>query len=180
MVVGRDKKWALRSIKDRVLMRIGSWLNQCLSLSVMAIFIKFILQEIPIYPMSCFLFPSSFCKELEALFNRYWWGKGNLKRGIHWSSWEALCESKEGGGLGFRSLSKLNIALLAKQDRHLMNNLDSLVARVIKAKYYPTTSFMESKLGHTPSYLWRSIWASNELLRMGCRWCVGDGFAISI
>lgn len=37
------------------------------------------------------------------------------KRGIHWCTWASLFELKENEGLGFRDLSKFNIALLAEQ-----------------------------------------------------------------
>lgn len=80
-----------------MLERIRGWANRCLSQGGKVVFFKSILQAIPIYPMSCFLFPSLFCKEIEAILCRYWWGKARLKRGILWSGWEALCDSKEVG-----------------------------------------------------------------------------------
>lgn len=125
--------------------------------------------------MSCFIFPSSFCKDLESLVGRYWWGKSNLQRGIRWCAWKGLCAPKELGGLGFRDFSKMNIALMAKQDWHLLTNPDSLVAHVLKAKYHPSSSFMEASLGNNSSYLWRSLWACKGLLNMGCSRLVGDG-----
>ncbi|KAK5776456.1 hypothetical protein PVK06_044415 [Gossypium arboreum] len=86
----------------------------------------------------------------------------------------------EVGGLGFRSLSKLNIALLAKQGWRLLKSSDSLVARVLKAKYYSTTIFTGSELGNQPSFMWRIVWEAKGLLRMGCGWQVGNGSSVSI
>ncbi|KAK5820259.1 hypothetical protein PVK06_025305 [Gossypium arboreum] len=37
------------------------------------------------------------------------------KRGIHWCDWKKLCECKKDVGLGFKDLSKFNLALLAKK-----------------------------------------------------------------
>ncbi|XP_074364631.1 putative mitochondrial protein AtMg00310 [Apium graveolens] len=36
-------------------------------------------------------------------------------KGIRWLSWEKMCNAKEGGGLGFKELSKFSIAMLEKQ-----------------------------------------------------------------
>ena len=52
--------------------------------------------------------------------------------------------------------------------------------RVLKAKYYPSTSFLNAKLGHNPSFTWRSFWNSREVLQLGLQWRVGDGKHISI
>ncbi|KAH1055992.1 hypothetical protein J1N35_034057 [Gossypium stocksii] len=99
---------------------------------------------------------------------KFWWQKGRGKRGIHWCSWENLCCLKENGGLGFHNLRQFNIALLAKH------------AKVLKAKYYPQSNFLEAWLGNIPSFTWKSIWASKELLQDGLCWRVGNGKEISI
>lgn len=49
-------------------------------------------------------------------------------------------------GLGFRSFGKFNVALLVKQGWRLIKNIESLLARVFKAKYYPRTDFLNSNL----------------------------------
>jgi hypothetical protein len=55
--------------------------------------------------------------------------------------------SKTAGGLGFRDLIMFNKALLAKQCWRLIQNLDYLIFQIIRAKYYPNSSFLESELG---------------------------------
>jgi hypothetical protein len=79
---------------------------------------------------------------------------------IHWMSWEKMGLSKaKGGGLGFQDLTLFSKALLAKQGWRLMKNPDSLIARILKVKYYPNSSFLDSSLGSRPSCAWRSIFA---------------------
>lgn len=117
--------------------------------------------------MACFLLPKPFCSELEGVMAKFWWQKGPGKKGIHWCSWKQLSESKEMRGLRFRDLSKFNIALLAKQWWRLFNYLDSLLARVMKAKYYSNVDFLNSSLENLPSYTWKSIWAAKGLLSDG-------------
>ena len=48
--------------------------------------------------------------------------------------------------MGFRKIHIFNLALLAKQGWRLLSNPSSLVARVFKARYYPTISFISEKL----------------------------------
>ncbi|KAA3457419.1 reverse transcriptase [Gossypium australe] len=88
--------------------------------------------------------------------------------------------SKDEGGLGFRNMTQFNISLLAKQGWRLLNCPDSLVAKVFKGKYFPDKNFLEARLGNSSSYVWRSIWATRDVLRKGMIWRVGTGQDISI
>ncbi|KAA3478618.1 reverse transcriptase [Gossypium australe] len=151
-VVGRKKRESFQNLKDKITQRIGQWSTRYLSQGGKEVFIKSVLQSIPTYAMMCFLLPKTFCGELESLFAK-WWQHGKNKMGIHWCKWSFLCRAKEDGGLGFRDMSKFNISLLAKQGWRLMTNVDSLVARVLKAKYYPHYQFLNSRLRNTSSIL---------------------------
>ncbi|XP_028119122.1 uncharacterized protein LOC114316623 [Camellia sinensis] len=82
--------------------------------------------------------------------------------------------------MGFRSLKAFNKALLAKQGWRLLSVPDSLVARILKAKYYPHTTFLQANVGSNPSFTWRSIFNARPLLEVELRWRVGDGRSIQI
>ena len=47
------------------------------------------------------------------------------------------------GGMGFRDLNTFNLVLLAKQGWKIQQNPNSLVHRVLKAKYFTGSSFRE-------------------------------------
>jgi hypothetical protein len=97
-----------------------------------------------------------------------------------WMRWEKMGLSKRKGGLGFRDLELFNLALLAKQGWRLLQHPESLMAQVMRAKYYPTTDFLSATLGPRPSYAWRSIFQSQRLLKEGLVWRVGNGESIKI
>ncbi|WCJ21653.1 RNA-directed DNA polymerase (reverse transcriptase)-related family protein [Euphorbia peplus] len=114
------------------------------------------------------------------MLNRFWWKSSGSDSGIHWKNWTRLCVPKNRGGMGFRDIHIFNLALLAKQGWRLLQHPNSLVARVLKAKYYPTSNFLHASLGHNPSYVWRSILNGRAVLERGLRYKVGNGASIDI
>ncbi|KAA3467670.1 reverse transcriptase [Gossypium australe] len=164
-VVGKRKKESFQNIRDKVNQRIEQWSTRFLSQGGKEIFIKSVLQAIPTYAMICFLLPKSLCGELENIFAKHWWQHGKKKKGIHWCQWKFMCCSKEEG---------------AKQDWRIINNENSLVTQVLKAKYFPKNHFLNSSLENTSSYTWKSIWATKDILKKGLVWRVGTGNNISI
>lgn len=54
------------------------------------------------------------------------------------------------------------------------------MAKVFKAKYYPNSNFLGSKLGHNPSFFLRSIFSAKLILGKGARWKIRNGFDILI
>ncbi|KAL5830936.1 hypothetical protein ACOSQ4_016290 [Xanthoceras sorbifolium] len=98
---------------------------------------------------------------------------------MHWASWDKLCCHKKDRGLGFRNLFLFNKALLAKQAWHLIVNPDSLVAQVLRNKYFPNNSFLQVSSSNS-SFLWHSILWGRKLIEQGSRWCIGGGQSVSI
>ena len=80
-----------------------------------------------------------------------------------------MCKSKFHGRMGFRDLQAFNLAMLAEQGWQILTNPNSIVARVFKAKYFPHDDILSSEKGCSPSYAWRSIHNSLEVIWMGIR-----------
>jgi hypothetical protein len=72
------------------------------------------------------------------------------------------------------------MAMLAKQGWRMLNSPDSLCAKVLKAKYFPTTSILEAKPMAGMPYSWRSILKGVQLMKEGIIWRVGDGANINM
>ena len=63
-----------------------------------------------------------------------------------------LSERKSQGEVGFQKLHKFNIALLRKQSWRLLTKPKSLIAKVLKTRYFPSCSVLDASLGSNPSY----------------------------
>ncbi|XP_057790846.1 uncharacterized protein LOC131007953 [Salvia miltiorrhiza] len=89
-LVRRKKKEIYQYLRDRLWGRIQGWNGKKLS-------------------------KAGLTDELERILNSFWWGNnGGVGKGIKWMKWERLCIDKKLGGLGFRSLQLLNLAMLGK------------------------------------------------------------------
>ncbi|KAL8167727.1 LOW QUALITY PROTEIN: hypothetical protein V2J09_009226 [Rumex salicifolius] len=155
------------------------WKAKSLSRAGKEVLIKSVVQAIPTCAMSCFAFPDSLCIEIEQLMSKFWWVNGD-KGSDHWMRWKHLCVLKSSGGLGFRNMTNLNIALLARQRWRLIREPSSLIAQILNAKYHPHTEFLEAEMGKYPSYIWRSLLRGREVLKQGLLWSVGNGASINI
>ncbi|XP_058783747.1 uncharacterized protein LOC131658475 [Vicia villosa] len=180
-MIGRSRKDTFKYIKDRVWKKINSWSSRSLSQAGRETLIKSVLQAIPSYIMSIFLLPSSLSDEIEKMMNSFWWGHNRIRgKGLNWLSWDKLSIPKRDGGMGFRNLSAFNYAMLGKQAWSIMTNPDKLVTKLFKARYFPNRVFMDSGIGHNPSYVWRSLWSSKFVIRSGHKGSIGSGDNIPV
>ena len=103
-----------------------------------------------------------------------------MERKLAWIAWENICIPKADRGMGFKDLKAFNLALLAKQGWRIIQNPDSLLHRVLKAKYFKSTSFLEAQLGSNPSYTWRSLMEAKSIVERGMRWSIGNGRSVNV
>ena len=137
-------------------------------------------QAILTYSMSMFKILKKNCDNINSVLAKYWWGQTWDEKKIHWIKWGKLCKLKDRGGMGFRNIHAFNLIMLAKQAWRLIQGTHSLFFRVYKACYFPNCSFMEAELGYNPSFVWRSLLETRELIRAATVWKVGDGRSIKI
>ncbi|XP_050222740.1 uncharacterized mitochondrial protein AtMg00310-like [Mercurialis annua] len=152
------------------------WRSKTISSGGKEVLLKSVAQAMPNHIMSVFLIHVDLCAELQRMKNSYWWGRDTSSRkGISWTNWNNLCTSKSFGGMGFKNLHEFNIAMLARQSWRLLNNQESLCFKVLSAKYFPSGNFLDASIGNNPSYTWRSIFATKDMMRSGVRRGIGSG-----
>ena len=66
--------------------------------------------------------------------------------------------------MGFCDLYAFNLAMMAKQEWRMLENPTSLMACMYKARYFPNGDILNASIGSNPSYAWRSIHKSIEII----------------
>lgn len=97
------------------------------------------------------------------MFAYFWWDTTNDHRKLHLMSWEKMCMPKELGGLNFRDLEGFNQALVEKQAWKILQNLNFLVSKILKAKYFNASSVLEAEISSQSSYFLKSlVWGRDQ------------------
>lgn len=173
--VGSSKNGAFKYLKDRVWNKVKGWMEKVLSSGGKEVLIKSVTQSIPVYSMACFKLPRGLCLHINSIIRKFWWGSKRGERKTNWVSWEKMTRPKYEGGLGFRDIELFNLALLARQAWRILQTPESLSAKILKARYFPTTDFLDASLGNQPSQIWRAIVEGKEILSQGLIKRIGDG-----
>ena len=170
-----SKKQVFSFVQDRMNEKINSWSGKLLSRGGKEVQIKSVAQAVPTYVMSCYLLPIDTCNKLSAAVAHFWWGTQNNNRGLHWVAWDKICVPLEEGGLGFRNFRDFNLALLAKQVWRLLTKPNTLLARVLKGRYYRHTNPLLTGKVNNPSLGWTSLMAAKHVLTDGLQRTIGTG-----
>ena len=159
-----SKKQVFSFFQERLQDRTNSWSSKLLSKGGKEVQIKAVSQAVPSYVMSCYLLPKGITRNLSSAVSRFWWCTKIDNRGLHWVAWDKICAPMDKGGLGFRDFNDFNLALLAKQLLRLLKYPNSLLARVMKGRYYRHTNPMNVDRASNPSYGWKSILAGKQVM----------------
>ncbi|CAN6562431.1 unnamed protein product [Malus baccata var. baccata] len=170
---GHSKKVVFAEIRDKIEARMSGWAEQYLSQAGKETLVKTVAMALPNFAMSCFKLPIGVCRDIERAIRNYWWRGNEQRKGIHWISWDRLMKQKKAGGLGFKDIQCVNLAFLAKIGWQITQNPLSLLASILKDKYFPGKTFGEAPKRKNTS------WA-RKVLQLGLRWQVGNGKSINI
>ncbi|KAL6216882.1 hypothetical protein ACLB2K_010100 [Fragaria x ananassa] len=177
---GNSKKIVLAYIRERIKKKLEGWKANVLSQAGREVLIKAVAMAVPSYPMSIFLLPVTLCKALNSDISNFWWGFSDSKDKLHWKAWDSLCKSKLEGGFGFKDLRTVNKVLLTKQCWRLINRPNSLWGKVMKARYFPNTTFLKAKKGSRPSWVWNSLLTGRETITEHALWQINSGRNVDV
>jgi len=160
LITHRDKDKAYdfiyQKFKSRLTLTKANTLNHAGRLTL----IQSVFASIPIYYMANILFIKKFLANLTAIIRTFWWQgvqKDQNKKPIHYRSWDACCKPKKEGGLGIRKLELVNKGMLINTAWRFINEPETMVAKIIKAKYFPNASLWTASAHIPKSTFWSSI-----------------------
>ncbi|XP_026409985.1 uncharacterized protein LOC113305093 [Papaver somniferum] len=157
--------------------RVNNWLTQFLAQAGKSTLVKHVGQAMSLYQMATFLIPKSICNKIDSHLNRYWWGEDldTKKSKLHLIAWENICKTKKEGGLGFRISEINNLAMMARSVWKLIENPSSLLAQVLKAKYYANSDVLNSYCPDKASWVWKCLHNTMNKIKPFISWVVGEG-----
>lgn len=165
----------LQYIKEAVQKKVSGWQTRFLSTAGKETLIKAVAYAMPVYSMNVFQLPMELCSEIDSMIARFWWGSTNEKKKLSWVSWKKMARTKKEGGMGFRYLHLFNQALLANQAWKILQRPESLLFRMLKARYFREGNLLTANRGSQPSYGWNSLRYGCLLLKDGLQISIGDG-----
>ena len=130
--------------------------------------------------MSCFMLPTSLCKQIQSILTRFWWDSKPNVRKMCWVAWSKLRLPKNLGGLGFWDIRCFNQALMAKIAWRLIQEPHSLLGQILLGKYCITAPLLDCHCPSSASHGWRGIIWGRDLLQRGLGWSVGNGAQIKV
>lgn len=170
LLSGKGKcKW-FQPLHAKITMRIGGWINLNVSLA-----------ERSCHKHHGKLFNELFSaakenyKRNQSFTSKVLVGK-NFNKFCRWVSWKKICFSKDQGGIGLRSLSNMNMALLAKLAWRILTVPTSVIAKVLNAKYggkkgWFTNDFIKKDTPNTGKGLREGM----QQLKGNAVWKIGSG-----
>jgi hypothetical protein len=168
IMIGKSKKAAFQGIMDKVNSKIEGWKAKSLSQVGRLVLIKAVSAAIPSYAMSTFMLLASFCQKLDQSFKNFWWGFPSKKtRNLTLKSWGSLCIPKSLGGLGFRKMRDVNLALVSKLGWKLRSKSDSMWVTKLSGKYLNSGSFLSPTPLSSASWLWKGILHFRSIISQG-------------
>jgi hypothetical protein len=156
----KDRNKAYAFIKNKFHAKFTSVKANKLNHAGRLTYIQSVISSIPVYYMSTILFSKTFIEELTTIIKRFWWSRiqeENSTRPIQFRSWEDMCQNKNNGGLGIRNLHLVNKSLIMNVAYNIVTNKNPLLSAVIKAKYYPNSSFWTVPNSTTKLAFWSSV-----------------------
>lgn len=172
---GKPKFVHFRPIADRILAKMSGWKDSCLFMEGRVYLVKSIIEGMLNHTISIYVWPVAILKEVEKAARNFIWSGSTVKRKICVDSWHKICKPKIHGGLGLKSLLRLNDAAKVRLAWDFHNSVEQwtiiLRARVLKS--FGTINY------HIFSSIWSSIKAEWLTLNLNCAWLLGNGSNIN-
>jgi hypothetical protein len=168
-----------KELVERLANRIKDWRNKSLSFAGRLQLIQSVLSSMHIYWASVFILPSSIIQDLEQLMRGFLWSHDGSSRGRSKVAWDVVCLPKHEGGLGIRSLSSFNNALITSHIWSIVSGKDSLWVKWIHMYKLKERNFWDVPCRGNMTWSWRKILQLRPIVRRFIWYNLGNGSKVS-
>jgi len=172
---GKPKSCYFQPIIDRIKVKLASWKASLLSFVGRIQLIRSVIHSMLIYSITIYSWPSSLIKELEQFLRNFIWSGDLHNKKLVTAAWKTICTPLEEGGLGIRSLSKLNEASNLKLCWKMLES-DNHWASLFRSRVLRNNNFIGY---HIFSSVWSGIKPQAFHVLNNSRWLLGDGQKIN-
>ncbi|KAJ0864233.1 putative RNA-directed DNA polymerase [Helianthus annuus] len=164
-----------RILVERMERKVDNWMTKTLSFAGRLQLINSVLAAMYTYWASVFILPMRIVKDLEKRMRRFLWNASYSRSTRSKVALKGVCKPKEEGGLGIRSISDVNKALITSHIWSIITNRESLWVQWIHAYRLKGRNFWEIQARGNLTWSWRKILAIRSLVRPYVWKTIGNG-----
>lgn len=153
--------------------KVNGWGNRHLSLAGRVTLMNSSLLALSTYLVTHTEVPRGVLAEIEKIGRHFLWDKGRNRRGLHYVSWEDICQPPRRGGLGFHAAGTWKGPLRARLAWSYITKQDTLGLKCLWEKYGDKIWVDEYRRGN--SICWSILKDGAESLKSIIRWKVHNG-----
>ncbi|KAI0524574.1 hypothetical protein KFK09_003951 [Dendrobium nobile] len=165
-------------ILEKATNKLNVWGKQSISLARKLVLVKSVMAALPVFMAAHSLVPMSILKELDKTCRRFIWDKQGGIHGLHYVALDNLCKSWKEGGQGVNSVVNIASPLRTKFTWSLVKKEDSLLNKVLRAKY--GIKIWETSTHKNSSTSLKIMSSGAQFLHKITRWKIASGKAINI
>jgi hypothetical protein len=168
---GKPKSLYFQPIADKVKLKLSAWKASLLSIAGRVQLVKAVIQGMLIHSIAVYSWPVSLLKDLEKYIKNFIWSGDISKRKLVTVSWKKVSLPYDQGGLGIRSLIRLNEAAnLRLYWTHANSNMPWAI--ILRSR-----TFREGRIinHHIFSSLWSSVKQEYSVVMDNSKILLGDG-----
>lgn len=73
LFLSKKKGESFAFLKKKVVERLEGWMTRTISKAGRSTLVKSVIQSIPVYTMSTYKLPKTFCQSLDKMMRKFWW-----------------------------------------------------------------------------------------------------------
>ncbi|CAJ2641500.1 unnamed protein product [Trifolium pratense] len=168
---GKPKKCHLQPLADRVKIKLAAWKASLLSIAGRVQLVNSVIHSMLLHSITIYAWPVSLIKDMEKWLRNFIWSGNVDQRKLVTVAWHKVCLPFKEGGLGLRSLSKINEAGNLKLCWELMHS-NLQWAQLLKNRVFKKSRPVSY---HVSSSIWSGIKHKFPDISLNCSWQIGNG-----